>query len=199
MTRDQFKECMEFLNGRQLNPNCYIIHASSDKDSCRLTAIFKAQAVNIVAYSKAPINHSDIHTTSELVRIVENTLLPYGYSIFGNECIISTKDRASIFAAINTKNLAQNIVRVKSSNVWGYAMNIKSNRDKTGDLIVQFKDKNGGAGDVYIYYDVPVTTYRRWQSAPSKGHFFWLNIRNVFKYSRLTGNKRGVLPNAINQ
>jgi hypothetical protein len=103
-----------------------------------------------------------------------------------------------ITAAINTKNLAQNLVRVRSSNVWAIGFNVRKKGDKTGDLIMQFKDKNGGGGHLYIFYNVPIIVYRRMQSAPSIGHFFWVNVRNNFTYSKLTGSKRGVLPNAIN-
>jgi hypothetical protein len=70
--------------------------------------------------------------------------------------------------------------------------------NKVGDLIIQFKGKYGGPGDVYMYFDVPVTVWRRFISAPSKGHYFWVNIRNNFWYRKLTGNKKGVLKNAIN-
>lgn len=103
-----------------------------------------------------------------------------------------------ITAAINTRNLTMDMVRVKSSNVWGYNINIKDKKDKFGDVVVQFKGSNGGPGDIYIYYDVPVLTYRRWHTAPSKGHFFWQYIRNNFKYAKLTGDKRGKLKNAVN-
>lgn len=103
-----------------------------------------------------------------------------------------------ITAAINTKNLAQNLVRVRSSNVWAIGFNVKNKGDKTGDLVMQFKDKNGGAGPLYIYFDVPVVVYRRMQSQPSVGHFFWLNIRNNYSYSKLSGDRIGKLPNAIN-
>ena len=107
-------------------------------------------------------------------------------------------DRQTVLAAINTKNLAKDLVRVRSSNVWAYGLNIRNRKDKTGDLLVQFKNKSGGAGDLYIYYDVPTMVYRRLQSAPSKGHYFWVYIRNNFKYSKLTGDKRGKLANAVN-
>ena len=119
------------------------------------------------------------------------------YNIY-TTAFVSIEDRSAILASINTRDLMKNMVRVKSSNVWSYAMNIRNRKDKFGDVLVQFKNKAGGPGDVYIYYDVPSTLYRRWQSAPSKGHFFWVYIRNNFKYSKLTGNKRGVLPNAVN-
>ena len=106
--------------------------------------------------------------------------------------------KESITAAINTREFAQDIVRVNSSNVWGYKFNVKRAGDNTGDMLVQFKGPNGGPGDIYIYYDVPIRIYQRWQSAPSKGHYFWVYVRNNFKYSKLTGNRRGVLPNAVN-
>lgn len=111
---------------------------------------------------------------------------------------VSTVSNSYIQCRLSTRNLLDKLVRVRSSNIWGYSMNVKSNKDKTGDVVVQFKGERGGPGDVYIYYDVPVRTYRRWQSAQSKGHYFWQYIRNYFNYSKLTGDKRGKLPNAIN-
>ena len=111
---------------------------------------------------------------------------------------ISKKNSCKILAAINTRDLTKDMVRVKSSNVWSYGMHIRKAKAPIGDIIVQFKDKHGGPGDIYMLYDVPVNVYRRWVSAPSKGHFYWKYLRNNYKYSKLTGNKRGVLPNAVN-
>ena len=108
------------------------------------------------------------------------------------------KHTIPITAAINTRNLAQNLVRVRSSNVWAIGYNVRNKGDNTGDLLIQFKGKNGGGSDLYIYYDVPLKVYRRFLNVPSKGHFVWTDIRNNYKYSRLTGSKKGVLPNAIN-
>lgn len=128
----------------------------------------------------------------------------YATSKIGNaikyiECTLQVgKHFMPIMAAINTKNLAQNMIRVKSSNVWSIGFNVRKQGDNTGDLVMQFKNKNGGAGDIYIYYDVDVKLYRRMQSAPSVGHFFWEYIRNNHMYAKLTGNKHGVLPNAVN-
>ena len=119
-------------------------------------------------------------------------------SVFAEIVMTALTDRDSIFASINTRNLADNLSRVRSSNVWAYGINIHNRKDKTGDVIVQFKAKNGGAGDIYIYYDVPKSIYNRWQSAPSKGHYFWVYIRNNFKYSKLTGDRKGKLKNAVN-
>lgn len=94
-----------------------------------------------------------------------------------------------IFAS-SSRDLTRDIVRVKSSNVWGYNINIRKNGDSTGDVYVQFKGDKGGPGDIYVYYDVPVDIYRRWQSAPSKGHYFWKYIRGKYQYSKLTGDRK---------
>lgn len=124
--------------------------------------------------------------------------IDFDESVFSNIIMTAVSDRLSIFAAINTRNLAKSLSHVKSSNIWAYGINVRNRKDKMGDVLVQFKAKNGGAGDIYIYYDVPKTIFNRWQSAPSKGHYFWVYIRNNFKYSKLTGDKIGKLDNAIN-
>ena len=113
-------------------------------------------------------------------------------------CLIDKEyTKEAIKCAISTKELTRNLSRVKSSNLWSAGINVKDQKSKTGDMLIQFKDKNGGPGDIYIYYDVPILTYRKFVSAPSKGHAFWKLIRNYFKYAKLTGNKHGVLPNAV--
>ena len=103
-----------------------------------------------------------------------------------------------ILCGKTTRDVTKNLIRVKSSNIWSYGINIKENDSKTGDVYVQFKGKNGGPDGIYVYYNVPVIVYRRWISAPSKGHYFWKYIRNNYYYSKLTGDKRGKLKNAIN-
>lgn len=107
--------------------------------------------------------------------------------------------KTAVTAAINVRDLAKNLVRVKSSNIWAYGMNLRDRKDKTGEVVVQFKGNKGGPGDVYIYYDVPLVVWRKWLSATSKGHYFWMHIRNTYMYSKLTGDKRGKLRNAINR
>lgn len=126
-------------------------------------------------------------------------------NMFGSEDIIMSIELVSsegrqfvINCAKNTRDFSKNLVRVKSSNVWAYNMHIRDNNAKTGDVVAQFKNKDGGPGDIYIYYDVPIEIYRRWNTSPSKGHFFWVNIRNNYNYSKLTGDKRGKLRNAVN-
>lgn len=116
--------------------------------------------------------------------------------IFASVQLRSTSERA-IFAA-SARELTKNMVRVKSSNIWSYSINIKDAKSKFGDVYVQFKGKNGGPDDVYAYFDVPVALWRRWLTAPSKGHFFWEYIRNNYRYRKLTGDRRTHLPNGIN-
>lgn len=96
-----------------------------------------------------------------------------------------------------TQDFVKKLARVKSSNVWSYAFQPK---DKyVGDMLMQFKGKQGGPGDIYIYYNVPNKIWQRLVAAPSKGHFFWENIRNNvnIRYAKLTGDKRTHLPNGI--
>ena len=100
-----------------------------------------------------------------------------------------------IIAAENTRDLAKKLIRVKSSNVWAYAF--QPNDYNKGTMLMQFKGANGGPDDIYIYYDVPNKLWQKFVAAPSKGHFFWQHIRNVFKYGKLTGDKRTKLKNGI--
>lgn len=111
----------------------------------------------------------------------------------------SGHEQEVIECAITSKDITRNIVRCRSSNLWGYVINVRSRKDTTGDLYIQFKGKEGGpTGGMYVYYDVPVRVYKKLITAPSKGHYFWVNIRNRYRYSKLTGDKRGKLPNAVN-
>ena len=103
-----------------------------------------------------------------------------------------------ITAAISSREITKNMVRVKSSNLWSVCLNVRNRRDNVGDLFIRFKGPNGGDnGGLYQYFDVPVRLYRKFISAPSKGAFFWRNIRNNYTYRRLDGNKRTFLPNGI--
>lgn len=97
----------------------------------------------------------------------------------------------------SSRDMTDNLLRVKSSNVWAYAYNAQLDYD-VSDLFVQFKGKDGGPGDIYQYYAVPLKIWHKFISAPSKGHFFWKYIRNKYKYRKLTGDKKGKLPNAVN-
>lgn len=99
----------------------------------------------------------------------------------------------------SARDITKDLIRVKSSNVWAYGMEVNEDNTEVGDVYVQFKGKNGGPnGGVYKYYDVPKTVWKKFLTYPSKGAFVWKYLRNNFLYSKLTGDKRGVLPNAVN-
>ena len=141
-----------------------------------------------------------ISDVEELIYYLDTLDKLFDIQVFSNTLICNSSERKQVIsAAISMRDLTKNLVRVKSSNVWAYAINVRHAGDKMGDVLAQFKGKNGGPGDIYIYYNVPVTLYRRWIGAPSKGHFFWQYIRNNFQYSKLTGDKKGKLKNAVNR
>ena len=97
----------------------------------------------------------------------------------------------------SSRDVSRNLVRVKSSNIWSYGVQTELGKN-TCDLYVQFKNPTGGPGDVYQYFDFPIRAWKKFITAPSKGHFFWKYVRNNYRYRKLTGDKRGKLPNAIN-
>lgn len=119
-------------------------------------------------------------------------------NLMTEETITDEYSDTPITAALSTKNITDTMTRVDSSNIWSYGFNVKTRKDKTGDMFIQFKGRNGGPGDVYQYFDVPTSLWRRFIAAPSKGHFFYVNFRNKFKYRKLTGDKKGKFANAIN-
>ena len=135
----------------------------------------------------------------DLISYLDLLMSRYEIDIISANTICYTANRQEvILAAISSRDLSKNLVRVKSSNIWAYTINVKDSKAKTGDVLCQFKGKNGGPGDIYMYFDVPVTLWRKWLAATSKGHFFWQFIRNNFYYRKLTGDKKGKLKNAIN-
>ena len=111
---------------------------------------------------------------------------------------IKTLNKQSVMAAISSKDITKDMVKVKSSNIWSIAMDIRDKKDKNGTMYIQFKGKSGGPGELYCYYDVPIKLWRAFITAPSKGHFFHVNFRNALKYSHLSGDKKTKLPNGIN-
>lgn len=135
-------------------------------------------------------------TIDEVAGALDNLDSTYNLNMFdvGTQIVSSSRG----VTAASAREIASKMIRVASSNIWSYAINIKNAKDKVGDVVVQFKGKRGGPGDVYMYYDVPIITWRKWLSATSKGHYFWQAIRNNFLYRKLTGDKRGKLKNAVN-
>ena len=194
----EFIEAMQFMGLKPIAKKHYSASISTDVGVCRIVASYNKNGIRVITCGTKGSSIKHLRNVISAIDAIEETYDNYMYSILENVAFTAISDRKSILAAINTRNLAQNLVRCKSSNVWAYGMNIRDKKDKTGDLLMQFKNKNGGPGHLYIYYDVPIVIYRRLQSTPSIGHFFWLNIRNNFNYSKLSGNRHGVLPNAIN-
>lgn len=54
--------------------------------------------------------------------------------------------------------------------------------DETGTLIVRFHDKNGNFTSEYTYSYVPTMIYEEMLKAPSKGSYFYWNIRMEYPY-----------------
>ena len=102
----------------------------------------------------------------------------------------SPMERQSIMAAVSARDITKNMVRVKSSNLWSYTINQRDSQNNVGDMYVQFKGRNGGPGELYVYYDVPMKIYQKFLSAPSKGHALWQYIKGKFTFAKLTGDKR---------
>lgn len=100
---------------------------------------------------------------------------------------------------LSPQEIKKRLVRCRSSNVWAYTYDNSADPDgKIGTVYIQFKNAYGGPGDIYRYYDVPLHIYKKFISGTSKGHGVWQYFRNNFKYSKLTGDKRGRLKNAVN-
>lgn len=131
---------------------------------------------------------------------------PYEYferkSTFEQGAVLCTSVLCSTYVCAKTKRqssreISNNLIRVKSSNIWSYGVQTELGRN-TCDLYVQFKNSTGGPGDVYQYFDFPLRAWKKFITAPSKGHFFWKYVRSNYRYRKLTGDKRGKMPNAIN-
>ena len=101
---------------------------------------------------------------------------------------VSTTEKP-VMAAQGSNDIANYIVPVQSSNIFGYYMDIKRAGDNKGTLYVQFL-KNGMPGDIYAYYDVPLQIARKMASTSSKGHYFWKYIRDKYQTAKLTGDKK---------
>lgn len=146
------------------------------------------------------LDESDVFDNfDELTKHLDSLFDSGENSILSSQAIDSTSPlNMTVNAAISTRDLAKNLVRVKSSNLWAYTINIRDRKSKVGDVLVQFKGPKGGPGDIYLYMDVPISLWRKWLSAPSKGHFLWKYIRNDFLYRKLTGDRKGKLHNAVN-
>lgn len=144
-------------------------------------------------------NYCNMRSIFEVIRKLFNIFDRFNIDPIQSACMCDPDaDMKAVTAAISSRNLSKNLQRVKSSNLWSYGFDSNDSKSRFGTMLIQFKGNQGGPGDIYQYFDVPINLWRRFISAKSKGHFFWVYIRNNFNYRKLTGDKRGKLPNAIN-
>lgn len=106
-------------------------------------------------------------------------------------------NRYDAITSASKNEILRNLIKVRSSNIWAYMIDVKDYASKVANVYIQFKGNRGQPDDIYVYYDVPVIIYRKWLGAQSKGRFFWRYIRNNYKYSKLTGDKRTKLHNGV--
>lgn len=151
------------------------------KDSTSLDHKTFTDPVSFIDYIESTLHSHGIESV---------VLTPIDSSITINgQPIVAANDKLS------TKELMKKMLRVKSSNLWSYAFQPKD--FNKGTMLIQFKGPTGGPDDVYVYYDIPSKLWQKFVAAPSKGAFFWKHIRNIFKYGKLTGDKRTKLANGV--
>lgn len=176
----QYSECNSQL----------VLYAELTEDKVRVHVYEDAISIDYRIF-KDPLSFIDfVESTLESHGIESVALTPIDSSIIVNRKTIVAADNR-----ISTKDMLKKMLRVKSSNLWSYAFQPKDYN--TGTMVIQFKGPNGGPQDAYVYYDVPNKLWQKFVAAPSKGHFFWQHIRNIFKYGKLTGDKRTKLPNGV--
>lgn len=191
MNKADMKDALKLMGFDSVEFNFYrrIDDLDANKQLIMYATLFD-DAINVNVYVDAiEVDFGQFMEPTGLIDFVERILQD------NNVVYMETVNSSDILCASNSRDMAKKLQRVKSSNVWSYAFNPKDNR--VGDMLMQFKNKDGGAGDIYIYYDVPSKIWRQLVGAPSKGHTFWKLIRNVYTYAKLTGDKRTHLPNGI--
>lgn len=70
-------------------------------------------------------------------------------------------------------------LKPKSSSIYAYSMRNNTEMPGMCTMYIQFK-VNGKAVDIYSYKNVPISVYTGLCIAPSKGQYFYQNIRNQF-------------------
>jgi hypothetical protein len=167
------------------------------KDNQEVSSDQFSAPVRFIDFIEDTLSQYDIET-SEVVSPEDMVIADNGVTISATTIIAKDTQNQHDTSRRNkttTQDFVKKLARVKSSNVWSYAFQPKDER--TGDMLMQFKRKDGGPGDIYIYYNVPNKLWQRFVASPSKGHFFWEYVRNIFTYAKLTGDKQTKLPNGI--
>lgn len=213
--KEDMKDALKLMGFDFLEMNFYrrveldgdlVLYAELYDDAVLITVYFKNQEVSsdqftaptrFIDFIEDTLSEYDIET-AEIVDPEELDVSDKGV-VCASKRVFSKSFQNSHDTSRRNKTTTQDFVkklaRVKSSNVWSYAFQPKD--EKTGDMLMQFKKKDGGPGDIYIYYNVPNKIWQRFVAAPSKGHYFWQNVRNIFTYAKLTGDKRTKLANGI--
>ena len=213
--KDDMKDALNLMGFDYLEMNFYrrvdldgdLVCYAEMYDDCVLVTVYKdnqevkcdqfSSAIRFIDFIEETLAEYDIEY-SEIVEPEDMVLADNGIKISASTILAKSfqnKHDNSRRNKTTTQDFVKKLARVKSSNVWSYAFQPKDNR--IGDMLMQFKRKDGGPGDIYIYYNVPSKIWQRLVAAPSVGHFFWANIRNIFTYAKLTGDKRTHLPNGI--
>ena len=213
--KDDMKDALRLMGFDYLDMNFYrrveldgdlVLYAELYDDAVLVTVYRDNQEVSsdqftasirFIDYVEDILNQYDIQY-SEIVDPDELIIADKGISVTATKVFSKSFQNRHDNSKRNkttTQDFVKKLARVKSSNVWSYAFQPKD--DRTGDMLMQFKAKNGGPGDIYIYYNVPSKLWQKFVAAPSKGHYFWQFVRNVFTYAKLTGDKRTKLPNGI--
>lgn len=215
--KEDMKDALQLMGFDYLDMNFYrrveldgdlVIYGELYDDAVLVTVYKNNQEVSSDQFS-APVRFIDFIEdtlsqydieTSEIVEpedmiISDNGIVTAATDIFAKKFTKQNRHDNSRRNKTTTQDFVKKLARVKSSNVWSYAFQPKDER--TGDMLMQFKRKDGGPGDIYIYYNVPNKIWQRLVASPSKGHSFWQLIRNVYTYAKLTGDKRTHLPNGI--
>lgn len=95
------------------------------------------------------------------------------------------------------------MIRVKSSNV--HSIGFREEAKEHGTLFIRFLGQVGnrraGAGALYEYFDVPLSLWKAFESASSKGKFVWDEIRvrgtvsgHRYSYELAGTGPRGYIP-----
>lgn len=201
-TPSEFHEAMAFLGMTRVGSSEYRYLNYINSHSIKVIASHSTSGNNV--YIELDGEHkylsNSICSVAKTIEVIESSIRRYG---FGDIISFVEMSQEEITAAINTRDLTRDLVRVQSSNVYKIGFHAKKYEDRDGTLFIQFlgKDNRGfrtGPGPLYCYYEVPKKVYRGLVGASSKGAYVWRYIRNVYSYSRLDGSKRGVLPNAVN-
>lgn len=213
--KEDMKDALRLMGFDYLEMNFYrrveldgdlVIYAELYDDAVLVTVYKDNQEVSSDQFS-APVRFIDFIEdilsqydieTSEIVEPEDMVIADNGITISAATIIAKDTQNQHDTSRRNkttTQDFVKKLARVKSSNVWSYAFQPKDER--TGDMLMQFKRKDGGPGDIYIYYNVPNKLWQRFVASPSKGHFFWEYVRNIFTYAKLTGDKQTKLPNGI--